>query len=104
ARAFARHLDQAELADAIDGRLRLVLRETLLEGAPDLLAVAGRIHVDEVEDHEPADVAEAELVGNLVDGLEIRLERGLLEIAAALAHVTAGVHVDRRQRFSLVDD
>src|SRR5688572_3252913 len=103
-RPLARHLDQAELADAVERGLRLVLDQSRLQRPPDLLAVAVLLHVDEVEDHQAADVPEAQLVGDLLHGLEVRLERRLLQVLAALADVTAGVHVDRRERFGLIDD
>src|SRR5690606_26448535 len=93
ARPLARHLDEAELADAVDRRLGLVLGEALLEGAPDALAVLRLFHVDQVEDDQTADVAEAQLVGNLLDGLQIGLQRSLFEILAPLADETSGVHV-----------
>jgi hypothetical protein len=53
---------------------------------------------------QPADVAEAELVGDLVDGLEVGLEDRLLHVLRALADEAAGVHVDRGERLGLIDD
>ena len=64
----------------------------------------GALHVDQVEDDQPADVAEAELVGDLVDGLEVGLERRLFQVLAALADEAPGVDVDRRERLGLIDD
>ena len=52
-------LHQAELADARHVVARLVARHRLGEGALDLPDVLGRLHVDEVDDHEAADVPEA---------------------------------------------
>ena len=79
-RALSRHLDEAELGDAVERRLRLVLEEQLLEGLTHLLAVVRPLHVDEVEDDEPADVAEAELISNLFDRLQVGLECGLFNM------------------------
>ena len=104
ARALPRHLDEAELADAIQGRLGLVLGQTLFEGAPHLLAVAVALHVDEIQDHEAAAGPDAKLIGDLVDGLEVRLHGRLFEIPAALTDEAARVHVDGREGFGLVDD
>src|SRR5689334_24797810 len=61
-----RSLDQAKIADPVERGLRLVLGEEIFHPLPDLLAVAGALHVDEVEDDQPADVAEAELIGDLL--------------------------------------
>ena len=80
ARALARHLDEAEIADAVQRGLGLVLLKELFELAANLLARRRRIHVDEVEDDESADVAEAQLVGDFEDGLEVRLEDRLLHV------------------------
>ena len=62
----------------------------------------GTLHVDQVDDDESADVAEAQLIDDLLDGLEVGLEDRLLEIR--LADEAAGVHVDGGERLALVDD
>ena len=82
--------------------LALSERMASLEGPVDLLPVLRRVHVDQVDDDEAADVPEAELVDYLLHGLEVRAEHGLLQVA--LADVAAGVHVDGRERLALVDD
>ena len=53
---------------------------------------------------QPADVAEAQLVGDLLDRFEVGLEHRLLEILAALADEAAGVDVDGGERLGLIDD
>jgi len=60
------------------------------------------LHVDEVDDEEPAEVAEADLPDDLLDGLHVRPEDGVLE--PLLADVLAGVDVDGDERLGLVDD
>src|SRR2546425_8208684 len=102
AHALARHLDEAQLGDLEHVRPRLVLGQRALERALDLLAVLGRLHVDEIDDDDAAQVTQADLADDLPDGLEVDLEHGLLEVA--LADVLAGVHVDRDERFGMVDD
>jgi hypothetical protein len=104
ARSLAGHLDETELADAIQRRLRLVLRESLLERPPDLVAIVVPLHVDQVEDHEAADVPEAQLIGDFVHCLQVGLERSLFQIAASLADEASGIDVDRRQSLRLIDD
>ena len=102
ARSLSGHLDEPELGDLEDVGPRLVRPQRLREGTVDLLAVAGALHVDEVDDDQAAEVPEAELVHDLLDRLEVGLQDRLLEIA--LADEAAGVHVDRGERLALVDD
>src|SRR5215831_68140 len=101
AHALARHLDQAQLGDLQHVRARLVLGQRSLERTVHLLAVLRRLHVDEVDDDDPAEVAQADLADDLTDRLEVDLEHGLLEVA--LADVLARVDVDRDERLGVVD-
>src|SRR3989442_7977127 len=57
AHTLARHLDQPELGDLQHVGARLVLREGALERLEDLLAVLLALHVDEVDDDDPAQIA-----------------------------------------------
>ena len=101
-RAFPRHLDEAELGDLQDVRLGLVRAQRLSERAVDLVPIGRRLHVDQVDDDQSADVPEAELVDDLGNGLEVGPEDGLFQVRPP--HVPARVHVDGGERFALVDD
>ena len=84
--------------------LRAVLVERLAQRLQDGVAVARARHVDEVDDDDPADVAQPQLVDDLLGRLEVRprdrvLQAGLL----AAPDERAGVHVDDRQRLGVVD-
>ena len=68
----------------------------------DLVAVVADLHVDEVDDDDAADVAQAQLAGDLVGGLEVVPEHGLLEVRSP--DVLAGVHVDDGERLGALDD
>jgi hypothetical protein len=103
ARALAGHLDEPELRDLHHVDPRLVLAQCVLERLGDLVAVRRDLHVDQVEDDQPADVAEAELPHDLAHRLEVGLEDRLLEVPTLAAGEAAGVHVDRGQRLGLVD-
>ena len=81
---------------------RPVVPHRLLELALDRRAVAMLLHVDEVDDDEPGEVAQAQLPRDLLGGLDIGLERRLLDVA--LARRAARVHVDRDERLGRVDD
>ena len=60
-----------------------------------------RRHVDEVDHHQAAEVAQAQLAGHFLGRLEIGLERGLLDVAALGG--ARGVDVDGGQGLGLVD-
>ena len=102
AQALAGHLQQAEARDAPDLHARAVhlegVAQAVLDGA---LVLRGR-HVDEVDDDQAAEVAQAELAGDLVGGLEVGVERGLLDVAALGG--ARRVDVDGRQGLGVVDD
>ena len=101
AHALARHLDDAELADLRDGRLGAVLLEVLAQPVLDLAAMLDRPHVDEVIHDHAAEVAQAQLSGDLVDRLLVGLER--VRLAVARAARAPRVHVDGHERLGLVD-
>src|SRR2546426_7673300 len=71
AHTLARHLDQPELGDLQHVGARLVLREGALERLEDLLAVLLALHVDEVDDDDPAQIAQPDLAHDLAHGLQI---------------------------------
>ena len=102
ARALARHLDQPELREATDRHPRAVARQRLLEFREHRVAVLDVHHVDEVDDDDAAEVAQAQLPRDRLRGFEIGLENGVVE--AARADVAAGIDVDRRHRLGLIDD
>ena len=68
-----------------------------------LLPVLALVHVDEVDDDDAAEIAQANLAHDLRDGVEVGLDDRVFE-TGRLADVLAGVDVDRDQRFCLVDD
>jgi hypothetical protein len=68
----------------------------------DLVAVRLVLHVDEVDDDDAADIAQAELAGDLAGRVEVGAEDRLLRIF--LAGVAAGVDVDGDEPFGRLDD
>ncbi len=63
--------------------------------------VLGRLHVDEVDDDQAADVTDAKLAGDLVRSFEVGVRGGGFDVAAARG--ARGVDVDRNQRLGVVD-
>src|SRR5581483_3185549 len=105
---LAGHLDEPEGRDLDDVRLRPVALELLLERLLDGLAVLRIRHVDEVDDDDSADVAQAELANDLPHGLEVVLRDRVLEALGRRlrprADEAAGVDVDDGERLGVVED
>ena len=76
---LARHLDEPERRDLDHEGLRAVLVERLAQRLEHRVAVARARHVDEVDDDDPADVAQPQLVDDLLGGLEVGLGDRVLE-------------------------
>jgi hypothetical protein len=74
----------------------------IVEGARDPLAVGRAIHVDEVDHDHAAQGTDAQLLGDLATGFQVGLGYGVFQIL--LADEAAGIDVDGRQGFHLVDD
>ena len=89
------------MRDAADLDAGAVVLEAFLQPPFDRAVVALLLHVDEVDDDQPGEVAQPKLAGDLVGRLQIGLERGVLDVM--LARGAAGVHVDGDQRFGLVE-
>src|SRR5579859_551943 len=102
--AFARDADEAELVERERFRRRFVLIERLLERAENFFAIAALFHVDEVHDDDAAEVAQANLPDDLLDGFEVGLDDGVFEARGTLADELAGVDVDGDEGFGVVDD
>ena len=67
----------------------------------DLVARRLRRHVDEVDDDDAADVAQAHLARDLLGRLDVRLDNRVFEVAPA--GELSGVHVDDGQRLGRLD-
>ena len=80
---LARKLHQAEARDLADLHARAVVAQRIAQAVLHVALVPLRLHVDEVDDDEAAQVAQPQLPGHLVGGLEVRAQRGLLDVAAA---------------------
>src|SRR5450432_2097827 len=81
--ALARHFEQAEMRDASDLDPRAVLPQAVAELAFDRTVVALLVHVDEVDDDQAGEVAQAQLASDFLRGLEVGLERGVLDVMFA---------------------
>src|SRR5207237_7647436 len=81
--ALARELHHAEARDLADLHAGAVELERVAQAVLHLALVALRLHVDEVDDDQTAQVAKAKLARHLFGGLPIGSVRSLLDGAAA---------------------
>ncbi len=102
AAALARDFHQTEARDLAHLDAGAVLGQGILQLLFHRAVVLGLIHVDEVDDHQPGQVAQAHLARRFLGGFHIGLERGRLDIA--FLGRLARVDVDGDQGLGLVDD
>ena len=99
---LARHLQQAEARDAADLDAGAIGLQPILEPFLDARVVLALVHIDEVDDDQPGQVAQTQLARDLVRGLAVRLVGGVLD--GPFLGRPARVHVDRDQRLGHADD
>ena len=90
------------MRDAADLDAGAILLEAFLQPPFDRAVVALLVHIDEVDDDQPGEIAQPQLAGDFVRRFEIGLERSVLDVM--LARGAAGIDVDRDQRFRLIED
>jgi hypothetical protein len=78
--ALAGHLHETEVGDVEDLRTGLVAGQCGSECVDDLATIVLDLHVDEVDHDDATDVAKAELLGDLLGGLEVVAEDRLFEV------------------------
>src|ERR1017187_5037480 len=98
---LAGHLHEAELRDVEDAGLGLVATDAFAHLLRDLLLVVAVAHVDEVDDDEAADVAEAKLAADFLRGFEIGLQDRRVQVL--LRFMATRVDVDCHERFCFID-
>ena len=97
-----RHFQQAEPGDAPDLHPRAVHFQGFAQASFNFALVAGDAHVDEVDDDQPPQIAQAHLPGDFLSRLQVSVERRLLDVAALGG--AGRVDVDGDQRLGVVDD
>ena len=102
AQALTRQFHQAEARDLAHLHAGAVVMQRFTQAGFDFALVALAFHVDEVDDDQAAQVAQAQLAGDFVGRFEVGAEGRFLDVMAARG--TGGVDVDGYQRFGVVDD
>src|SRR5258706_3820001 len=99
---LAGKLHQAEARDLADLHAGAVVLERVAQAVLDFPLVALRLHVDEVDDDQAAEVAQAQLAGDLVGRLQVGAVGRLLDVAAFRR--ARRIDVDGDPRPGVVDD
>src|ERR1700710_1291465 len=81
--ALARHFQEAEMRDAPDLDARAILPETIAELALDRTIVALLVHVDEVDDDQACEVAQAQLARDFLGRFHVGFECCVLDVMLA---------------------
>ena len=102
--ALAGDGDEAEFVEAQHFRGCAVGAESVFQRRHDFFAVAALFHVDEVDDDDAAEIAQAHLADDFLHGFEVGADDGVFEAVRALADEFAGVDVNGDERFGVVDD
>ncbi len=67
----------------------------------DITLILRRLHVDEVDDDQAADIADSQLAGDLIGRLEVGVQRRRFDVRAAGG--AGRVDIDRDQGLGVVD-
>src|SRR5690348_7789379 len=98
---LARKLHEPEARDLAHLYARTVVAKRLAQSIFDVALITLILHVDEVDDDQSAQIAQAELARQLLRGFEVGTQRRLLDVRTARG--ARGVDVDRDHRFRMVD-
>ena len=100
--ALARQFQQAEARDLAGLHAGTIVLERVAQAVFHITLVARGFHVDEIDDHQAAKVAQAQLACDFVRRFEVGAQCRFLDVGAAGGF--CGVHVDRDHGFRMVDD
>src|SRR5215471_10813912 len=81
--ALARHFEQAEMRDVPDLDAGAVVPQAFLQPPLDGAVVTLLVHIDEIDDDQPSEIAQSQLSGDFLGGLQVGLERSILDVMLA---------------------
>ena len=81
--ALAGKLEQAETRNLSGLHPRTVIVQGIAQPIFHIPLVAGDFHIDKVDDHKSAQIAQAQLAGNLVGRFQVGAGCGLFDVGAA---------------------
>ena len=98
---MAAHFHQAEFADGAKLHAGAVVAQGFAQAVFHVTAVAAFVHVNEVDDDQAAQVAQAHLAGHFVGGFKVGAGRSFFDVAAFDGACRVDVH--RNQSFGVVN-
>ena len=101
---LAGHLHQTKLCNPRIPDLGPVAANSLTHFIFDALAISRMVHIDKIDNHKPAHIAQTELAGNLSSSLQIGLQHGLILLGTPFAHAAPAVDIDGNQRFCRINN
>ena len=101
AQALARHFEQTEARQPADLDAGAIHLHGITQAVFHRSLILGVLHVDEIDNDQTADIANAQLPGNFVGSFQVGIGRGGFDIRAARG--ARRIDVDRYQRFGVVD-
>ena len=100
-RFFAGHFQKPQLSQAEDIGFHAVFFQLFFQRGNDLFPIFFLFHIDKVDDDNAADIAQPHLTDDFFHRFDIGVNDGIFQVRRA--HVFAGIHIDGRQRFGIVD-
>jgi len=83
-------------------RFAAVFFESVFQRAEHFVLIAPSLHINKINNDNPADVSEANLIGNFFDRFQIGLQNGLFKIV--FSDITPCIDVNHCQCFGLLND
>lgn len=97
------NLNKAEFAGRKDVVLGTVLAHFFLHFFIELTSISCLHHIDEVDDDDPAHIAQPELAGDFGSGLQIHIQ-GVFFLAVFAVHAVTAVDINDVQGFGVLND
>jgi hypothetical protein len=102
AKPLPRHFQKPEAGNPPDLHPGAIHFQRLAQPGFHLALIAGDVHVDEINHHQPAQIAQPQLPGHFIGGFQIGGQRGFFDIAAL---GRAGrIDVNRNHRLGVIND
>ena len=96
AQPLPRHFQQAKAGDTPDLNSGAIHFQGLTQPGFHLTLIACNAHIDEINNNQPAQIAQPHLPGHFIGGLQIGVKRSFLNVAAFGRPSRIDVHRDQR--------
>ena len=80
------------------------MAQSVLQHGHHALTIAALFHVDQIQHDDAAQISQPNLTRDFFHGFHVRARYGVFQTRRAAADKLPGVHVDRDERFCLIDN